>query len=75
MNIPTTAIRKSAAGHPLDAAEIADLQAPLGDIVREEDDKRRKSIPRKTAVATPPGGGRPLGISSAPPPQDAGCAS
>lgn len=36
------AMRKMSALQPLDAAEQADLQAPLSDIVREEDNKRRK---------------------------------
>lgn len=35
------AMRKMASCQPLDTAEQADLQAPLSDIVREEDDKRR----------------------------------
>ena len=36
------AMRKMSAGQALDAHEQADLQANLNDIVREEDDKRRK---------------------------------
>jgi hypothetical protein len=36
------AMRKLSSSQPLDAAEQADLNSPLADLVREEDDKRRK---------------------------------
>jgi hypothetical protein len=35
-------MRKFSSSQPLDAAEQADLNSPLADLVREEDDKRRK---------------------------------